>query len=253
MGTPVKTATATTPTKKISRFRLPRSWKTGWSRTMPATSTPTKLTAPSTRRQLPTSARRSTADRIMKPMPTGSAAARQTFGISSAGVVIKLSSEANSKAGSMTRSRKASAAQMATTSRKARTGGETLPTRAVIRMCSPRWNATTAPSMASQRNSIEANSSDQTIGWVEDVAGDDAGEQDADLGDDQQRRRDLDHGPEHGVERRRPVLLAEGKNLALQLHGRDVLGMGHGTYTSLPETCSRLFQASSPYLAFQSR
>ena len=34
-----------------------------------------------------------------------------------------------------------------------------------MRMCSPRWNATTAPSMASHRNRIEANSSDQTIGW----------------------------------------------------------------------------------------
>ena len=98
-------------------------------------------------------------------MPTGSAAARQAFVISSAGVVMKVSSAANSKAGSMTSSRKARAAAIATTSRKARTEGETLPTRAVMRMCSPRWKATTAPSMASQRNSIEASSSDHTIGW----------------------------------------------------------------------------------------
>ena len=34
-----------------------------------------------------------------------------------------------------------------------------------MRMCSPRRNATTAPSMASQRNRIEASSSDQTSGW----------------------------------------------------------------------------------------
>ena len=36
--------------------------------------------------------------------------------------------------------------------------------KAVMRMCSPRRNATTAPSMASHRNRIEASSSDQTRG-----------------------------------------------------------------------------------------
>ena len=88
---------------------------------------------------------------------------------------------------------------------------------------------------------------------MKDVASDDSAEQDADLGDDQHRGRNLDHGPEHGVERRRPVLLAEGKNFAVYIHSGDVRRIGHGAYTSLPETCSRFFQASSPYLAFQSR
>ena len=142
-------------------------------------------------------------------MPTGSAAARHEFGISSAGVVMKLSSEANSKAGSTTRSRKARAATTATTSRKARTGGETMPTRAVMRMCSPRWNATHGP----QHGEPEEQDRGQLVRpderLVKDVAGDHAGEQDADLDDDEHRGRDLDHGPEDGVHGRRPVALLE--------------------------------------------
>ena len=54
---------------------------------------------------------------------------------------------------------------MATTSSSARAGGESSPTNAVIRMCSERRNATADPSMASQRNSDDASSSDQMIGW----------------------------------------------------------------------------------------
>ena len=48
----------------------------------------TGTSAPSTRRQLPTWASRSTAITIISTVPTGSAAARQAFGISSAGVVM---------------------------------------------------------------------------------------------------------------------------------------------------------------------
>ncbi|MNU10744.1 hypothetical protein D3C72_2580750 [compost metagenome] len=36
----------------------------------------------------------------------------------------------------------------------------------VSRMCSPRRIATTEPSIASHRNSSEASSSPQTIGWL---------------------------------------------------------------------------------------
>ena len=43
-------------------------------------------------------------------------------------------------------------------------------TSAVMRMCSPRRNATTAPSIASHRNRIEASSSDQISGWWKHVA-----------------------------------------------------------------------------------
>ena len=61
-------------------------------------------------------------------------------------------------------SRKASAAQVPTRSRNARVDGLALATAAVMRMCSPRRNATPAPSIASHRNRIEASSSDQISG-----------------------------------------------------------------------------------------
>ena len=48
---------------------------------------------------MPTRTSRSSAKTIIRPMPTGRAAARQALVISSAGVVMKLSSCANSKAG----------------------------------------------------------------------------------------------------------------------------------------------------------
>ena len=53
---------------------------------------------------------------------------------------------------------------MATVSRKARRAGAALATSAVMRMCSPRRNATTAPKLASQRNNSDAASSLQTSG-----------------------------------------------------------------------------------------
>jgi hypothetical protein len=53
----------------------------------------------------------------------------------------------------------------ATRSRKARGRGLSLPTIAVMRMCSPRWNATIDPSIASQRNRIEpARRSTRAVG-----------------------------------------------------------------------------------------
>ena len=55
-------------------------------------------------------------------------------------------------------------AATANTSRKARARGPSMPTMAVMRMCSPRWKAITEPSMASQRNRIAASSSDHTSG-----------------------------------------------------------------------------------------
>jgi hypothetical protein len=97
-------------------------------------------------------------------MPTGSAAARHAFGISRAGVVMNCSSTANSDAGSSARIKKATLMANASASKKGRNAGSAMPTTAVMRMCSAlRW-ATTAPSIASQRNSIDANSSDQKIG-----------------------------------------------------------------------------------------
>src|SRR5574337_283387 len=64
----------------------------------------------------------------------------------------------------MTSSRNTTGAAMATVSRKARMPGEAISTNAVMRMCSPRRRATTAPSIASHRISMEASSSDHTRG-----------------------------------------------------------------------------------------
>ena len=74
------------------------------------------------------------------------------------------SSAAYSKEGGSARMTNTNAATTATVSRKARRGGEHIPTNAVMRMCSPRRKATTAPSIASHRNKMEASSSDQTSG-----------------------------------------------------------------------------------------
>ena len=62
---------------------------------------PTPITAsvPAIRRQLPASSSRISAMSNMSAVPTGSAAARHTLEISSAGVVITTSSCANSYAG----------------------------------------------------------------------------------------------------------------------------------------------------------
>ena len=59
---------------------------------------PTAITAsaPRMRRQLPASSSRISAIRSMSALPTGSAAARQALVISRAGVVITISSWANS-------------------------------------------------------------------------------------------------------------------------------------------------------------
>ncbi|MNV97711.1 hypothetical protein D3C71_1928690 [compost metagenome] len=64
----------------------------------------------------------------------------------------------------MTMIRNASEAVMASASSRPRVCGLTLLTSAVMRMCSPRRRATTAPSIDSQRKKIEASSSDQTSG-----------------------------------------------------------------------------------------
>ena len=92
------------------------------------------------------------------------AAARQALLISSAGVTMKFSSSAYSIACGMIMRRKAMEAVIAAASSSARICGETRETRPVMRICSPRRSATTAPSMESQRKRREASSSDQTSG-----------------------------------------------------------------------------------------
>src|SRR3954447_14227760 len=63
----------------------------------------------------------------------------------------------------MTSSKKAKAAATATTSRNARARGCSIPTMAVMRMCSPRWKAMTAPSIASQRNRVDSSGRRNTL------------------------------------------------------------------------------------------
>ena len=86
---------------------------------------------------------------------------------------------------------------------------------------------------------------------VEDVAGQDAGEQDDDLGDDERRRRDLDEAGKDRADPSRPA--SPRSNGRIVQGGRlNLRDMRHGCYTSLPEVFSRWVQASSPNLAFQS-
>ncbi len=96
--------------------------------------------------------------------PTGSAAARKAFEISSAGVVITRSSAAYSNANGSTTTRNSKGAISASASSNARRDGPADVTKAVMRMWPPLRNATTAPSIASQMNRIDASSSDQTSG-----------------------------------------------------------------------------------------
>ena len=75
------------------------------------------------------------------------------------------SSAAQCQAGPMISTRKPSPAATASASNRPRRGPEFAnATSAVMRMCSPRRSAITAPSMASHRNRMEANSSDQVSG-----------------------------------------------------------------------------------------
>ncbi|MCY1223063.1 hypothetical protein D9M72_351720 [compost metagenome] len=55
-------------------------------------------------------------------------------------------------------------AAIANASSMARVEGVTFCSSAVMRMCSPRRSATTAPSIESQRKRIDASSSDHTSG-----------------------------------------------------------------------------------------
>ena len=120
--------------------------------------------APAAYRQLPASSSRTRPIRVMIANPTGSAAARQASEICMAGVVTGISSTANSQAEGRIMRRKARAATVATTSSANRLGGDSMPTNAVMRMCSARCSAIADPNIASQRNSVDASSSDQMIG-----------------------------------------------------------------------------------------
>jgi hypothetical protein len=155
---------ATTPTKKISRLALPRSGKTGAAHMMTPATTATNTSAMTTSRTRLTCARRIKPTSSIKAAPTGSANARQASLICSAGVRITVSAAAKSYAGHSTSASSAIERTIASVSTSARRCGDRRLTKAVIRICSPRRNASTAPSIDSQRNRMPASSSDQTSG-----------------------------------------------------------------------------------------
>jgi len=115
-------------------------------------------------RALASRSRRRIANVPISAIPIGIAISRHRLEISSAGVVMSPSSAACCHAGHNTMARNARHAQVATASINARLPGDRRATTAVMRMCSPRRSATTEPNIASQRNSMEASSSDQTSG-----------------------------------------------------------------------------------------
>ena len=92
IGTPAKTQKPTTPTKKITRLRLPSGRSHGVASQKTATRSATDSAALTTSLVSPTRSNRRTANSTIRPMPTGNAAARQLLEICNAGVVMKLSS-----------------------------------------------------------------------------------------------------------------------------------------------------------------
>jgi hypothetical protein len=116
-----------------------------------------------------TSCQRSSAIRInawnsINPTPTGSASARHTSDTSSVVVSTNASSCAYSTAAGRIIARNNTAVTIPIASSRRLIRTDAMPCRAVMRRCAPRCTAMTAPSMASQRKSVEAISSVQMIG-----------------------------------------------------------------------------------------
>ena len=86
-------------------------------------------------------------------------------------------------------------------------------------------------------------------GFVKYIAPDHACKQNHDLGDDQERCRDLDQIAQHGVYRHRPVSSCRREGVG---YIRRADGFYFGVYASAPVYFSSVCQASSPNLAFQS-
>ena len=88
MGTPAKTQKPATPTKKMTRLRLPSGRSNGSASQNRPITTATVATAVATIRQSAARSSRSKAKAAIRPMPAGSAAARHMLEICSAGVVM---------------------------------------------------------------------------------------------------------------------------------------------------------------------
>ncbi len=97
--------------------------------------------------------------------PTGNAAQRQPSGNCNAGVLTGICRFMCSMAGVMISATKVQTVSALTASSQPRHFSGKRVTIAVSRICAPRCKASTAPSMASQLNRIDASSSDQISGW----------------------------------------------------------------------------------------
>ena len=110
--------------------------------------------------------RRAIAITIISSAPMPIAATRSASWISSAGVTIIHWSMPYSYAAGRIRSTNTMTISAPSVSTHARRSGESALTNVVRRMCSPRRSAITAPSIASQRNSTDASSSDHVSGLL---------------------------------------------------------------------------------------
>jgi hypothetical protein len=107
---------------------------------------------------------RSSASTIIRTRPTGIASVRQVIETSSVGVMTMCSSSTWVIEGGRIITRKARLAASAIASNWRCAAGDSLFTKVVMRRFSPRRNASALPSTASQRNRMEASSSDHTSG-----------------------------------------------------------------------------------------
>ena len=154
-------------TKKISRFKLPSAMSAGCREPEPRPTTPTTTAATSDGLGAAEPQQTQHASTSISAAPTGMPRRATMFGQPSAGVSMNaLVARRSRSAGQQDRAGTAHGAGDAPARRRSACAARraAAPTTAVSRMCSPRRSASTAPSMASQRNRIEASSSDQTSG-----------------------------------------------------------------------------------------
>ncbi|MNR13265.1 hypothetical protein D3C85_1296600 [compost metagenome] len=166
IGTPMMIIAITPIMKKMTRFQLPIS-----SRGPSAThSNPPREASIATDTEKSISralvSRRATQVISIKLRPTAMADTRKALGISRAAVVMIHSSLTYSQAGVNSNPMKVITITAPRVSMKARFSTGNRAMNEVRRMCSPRRIATTEPSIASHRNSSEASSSPQTMGWL---------------------------------------------------------------------------------------
>ncbi len=205
-------------------------------------------------------------------MPTGNAAARQAFEISSAGVVMKRSSAAYSSAGHATIARNASEAHTLIASNNTRFSEVELGQH---RGHAHMFAATQCNDRAQHRQPDEDHRGKFVRPHerpVEHEARDDAGQQHHDVCQHERARGEVDQRAEPTIEEhdgRRAVREARRLHaVAMVRHvGRGAgpagpaaqaetgscrMELGHLVHVSLPTERSRIAQASSPYLPFHS-